>query len=118
MIRLPFVLALLGALGACAAPNGGVRKLPPDIRPEPYQEPPRVEPSVGRLMVECSQHLQTWQELMAAPRSAENREKIDFTERSLATLVHREAETLRQQVVAGSPRNRGIACSVSWTDRR
>lgn len=108
-LRLPAVAFLLAAGCASGAPREGME----DIPKEPYRPPPeRPEPTTGQLIQECERHLREWQALMAAQRSAENREALIAVQRSLARLVRPEQARLEEQAISGPPRNRAVASAA------
>lgn len=110
MIRFRAAL-LLPVLAACAAgePRTPLAEMPREAYAPP---PPRAEYRPGQLLVDCDVHLNAWQMAMAGPRDLEGAEKIFFTERALATLVHQHREELEREAISAAPRNRAIALAA------
>lgn len=128
--RLILFAGLIGAAGACAAPEPAkptaTTRVP--VNPERPSAAPApsgtrdagsdvldVDPAlakVGKLIRDCDGHLRTWTELMARPRDAENQQQVEVVTRSFVTLVVRERSALEAQATSGGPRNRAIASAA------
>ncbi len=108
-LRWLLACVFLGLVPACASSgDSGIKLISQPYRPNEVQS----SLSTGQLIVECERHLRTWQSAYAQPRTQASRDAIEFTERAIVTLVHREQAKLEVEVVAGSPRNRGIASAA------
>lgn len=104
-------LAALAALGT-ACSSGGTTGDKPYVT-QPYDPPPgRGELGTGELILTCEQHLQAWQQAMAAQRTSQNREDLQGIELALKTITHREQARLEEQAVSGPPRNRAVASAA------
>lgn len=75
---------------------------------------PRSEQAaaIGRLIVDCDQHLRAWSEAMAQARDPKNQELVTYTTQALGVLVAKNRDILENQAVSGASRNRAIACAA------
>lgn len=75
---------------------------------------PRSEEAaqIGRLIVECDQHLRAWNTAMAQARDPKNQELVAYTTQALGVLVAKNRPMLESQAVSGAARNRAIACAA------
>ncbi len=110
---IPALLLAAACAGACSSGPASAPEGQQVARPQPYVPPPPEEPlSPGEVLFECERHLQAWSAEMAKQRDDENRETLEWLERSLARLVGNHRSILEQQAVSGPPRNRGIASAA------
>lgn len=68
--------------------------------------------AIGRLIVDCDQHLRAWSNAMAQARDPQNQELVTYTTQALGVLVAKNRSALENQAISGAARNRAIACAA------
>lgn len=130
-IRFPLLASALLLAASCGAPGpapappgpdgGGPAPAPGAAAPAAEREAgdesvlPPSDPQahrVGRVILDCDNHLRSWTDLMAQPRTEDNQQKIATLSLAFGSVVAKNREILENEAVSGAARNRGIASAA------